>query len=160
MAMPITVVIFNKITVMRFCLLYNIIWSELYTNTYRLLKRTRCSACMSEAFKACITASFMHISAVSAWRLRQKRLCACHTGSHAPQSPTASKKKTSKFIRTTKPARCSPGRLLKTVFLRGCPCFLRDHLPSLPFQQPIRRNCFSPICLVKTISHPFSLPRN
>lgn len=68
-------------------------WSKLYTytNTYRLLEGTWRSARMAEAFKACITASFMQISVVSAWRLRQKRFCACHTGSRVPQSPAASK---------------------------------------------------------------------
>lgn len=67
--------------------------NDTLTNTYRLLERTRCLACMAEALKACITASFMQISIVSAWGLRQKRFRACHTGSHVPYSSSAASKK-------------------------------------------------------------------
>lgn len=124
----------------------------LNTNTYGLLKGTWCLACMAEAFKACITASFMQISVVSAWRLRQKRLCACHTGSHVPQSPAASNKKHLNLSR-----RQSRLVVLSVdIHSTWMPRFLHDHLPSQPFQQPICCNCFFfPIRLIKITSRPF-----
>lgn len=102
------------------------------------MERTRCLACMAKASKACITASFMQIPIVSVWRLRQRRFCACQTGSYVPQSPAVSKE----------PLNVSRRQSVNPSLLFATTCLL------YPFSILSVLIAFSPFCLIKTNSSP------